>query len=681
MPDAALAEPAQTYTVLTVDVGAHSPSPVQKSGVYDQTNSALTSTPAPDGVLTMRAETGGSYVEVTVAPPTGQDWVEGDRYAANQTGDATNARLDVTSDGRSCQPGAGSLQVDQVDQTSDGSVTRFAAYYQFTCAGDFGLMGGEIRWQSTLGYEVALPEPAAVDFGRQEAGADSAARTVTFRSLGSEPISFGRATIGEPLRAAFSVTSSTCDGQTITPGETCTVSVVAHPTKAERQLAPLMLGTNRGLQYVRLSVDGFVGGVSGTYYPVAPARLMDTREGLGAPKAKLGPGQKVDLQVTGRGGVPASGVGSAVLNVTVTGPTAAGFLTVYPAGEARPNASSINFTAGWLGSNNVTVKLGAGGKVSVFNLAGNVDVVVDLVGFYASDNTLASWGKGGQYQWYEPFRLFDSRKDPRGALPAGYALNGWVDFKGYNPHVKALVLNITAVSPVKAGFLTAWSGQGTKPVASTVNYGAGKVVPNLAYVQTVPCPSGSCGGATGAPTYKIYTSATTHVVVDLVGVIDDGTVADGLRFKPSSPTRLVDSRIGTGLPTALGPNQTGRVTAWSSMVTTATQVLAMNVTAVTPSSNTVITVWPADAGTAKPTASNLNPAAGQLVSNGVLGVIGPQDSFHLHNLSGTTHLVADVVGTFYLYPGTASTTGAGALAAGSSRPKAAASGASDYVRG
>ena len=50
--------------------------------------------------------------------------------------------------------------------------------------------------------------------------------------------------------------------------------------------------------------------------------------------------------MTGRGGLPATGVGAVVLNVTATGPTAQGYLTVYPTGGTRPTASNLNFMPG-----------------------------------------------------------------------------------------------------------------------------------------------------------------------------------------------------------------------------------------------------------------------------------------------------------------------------------------------
>ncbi|MEV4480221.1 hypothetical protein [Micromonospora coxensis] len=387
---------------------------------------------------------------------------------------------------------------------------------------------------------------------------------------------------------------------------------------------------------------------TGAYYPVSPARLMDTRSGLGAPKAKIGPGGKVDLQVTGRGGVPTSGVGAVVLNVTVTGPTADSFVTAYPAGEARPDASSVNFAKGWLGSNNVTVKLGSGGKVSVYNRNGYTDVVVDVVGFYAKDNTMVN-RNGGQYEWYPPSRVFDTRTEPEGKPTAGTTLEYALEFEdpGQHAHIKSFVLNLTAVAPAGPGFLTAWSGAGSRPVSSTVNYGAGVNVPNLAFVQTTPCLATDGWCTPGVPKFKIYTSAAAHVLVDFVGVVDDGYSDLGLRFKPLSPTRIVDSRTNLGITGALGAGSAPSVTPPSDMLTETTEVLVMNLTAVKPTNNTVLTVWQDDPEYPKPSTSNLNPYANQVVSNAVPAVIYPYDAFKVHNHSGTTHVVADVVGTFY----------------------------------
>ena len=85
--------------------------------------------------------------------------------------------------------------------------------------------------------------------------------------------------------------------------------------------------------------------------------------------------------VVGIGPVPAEGVVAVILNVTAVQPSAAGFLTVFPAGQERPVASSLNFVASQTVANLVLAKVGASGSVSFYNSAGTTDLVVDVVGY------------------------------------------------------------------------------------------------------------------------------------------------------------------------------------------------------------------------------------------------------------------------------------------------------------
>ena len=117
----------------------------------------------------------------------------------------------------------------------------------------------------------------------------------------------------------------------------------------------------------------------GAYHPLPPARILDTRSG-----APLGNAGTVVQAVTGVGGVPASGVSAVVLNVTVTGPTAPSFLTVYPNGAPRPIASNLNYVAGQTVPNLVIAKVGADGKVAIYNHAGSAHVIFDVVGWYSA---------------------------------------------------------------------------------------------------------------------------------------------------------------------------------------------------------------------------------------------------------------------------------------------------------
>jgi hypothetical protein len=124
-----------------------------------------------------------------------------------------------------------------------------------------------------------------------------------------------------------------------------------------------------------------------------PERLLDTRtsaqggggtiDGSFAGGGALGQGQTLLLPVVGRGTIPPlSSVGAVALNVTVVAPTAANYLTVYPSGTALPTASNLNFAAGQTIANMVIAKVGADGKVAIFNNAGSTQVLVDIVGYF-----------------------------------------------------------------------------------------------------------------------------------------------------------------------------------------------------------------------------------------------------------------------------------------------------------
>jgi hypothetical protein len=107
------------------------------------------------------------------------------------------------------------------------------------------------------------------------------------------------------------------------------------------------------------------------FEPLNPVRILDTRSGIGTvggSTAPIGPQGAIDLQVTGAGGVPDDAT-AVVMNVTYTEATADGFLTIWPSGETRPTVSNLNTAPGGTQPNLVTVKLGAGGKVSIFNFA------------------------------------------------------------------------------------------------------------------------------------------------------------------------------------------------------------------------------------------------------------------------------------------------------------------------
>ncbi|MEO6204322.1 MAG: hypothetical protein ABIO67_02910, partial [Mycobacteriales bacterium] len=124
--------------------------------------------------------------------------------------------------------------------------------------------------------------------------------------------------------------------------------------------------------------------LAGAFAPVAPNRILDTRARNGvATTTPVAPKGTVTLQVTGRGGVPVSGVSSVVLNVTTVLPTSSGFATVYPDGSARPVVSNLNFVTGLTIANLVVVPVGPDGKVKLFNgSAGKTHLLADVAGYF-----------------------------------------------------------------------------------------------------------------------------------------------------------------------------------------------------------------------------------------------------------------------------------------------------------
>jgi hypothetical protein len=151
------------------------------------------------------------------------------------------------------------------------------------------------------------------------------------------------------------------------------------------------------------ATDHVTADVAGTYVPLTPSRIADTRPGSGSPNAgqTLGAGQSINVQVTGAGGVPTTGVTAVVVNVTVVGPTASSYVTVFPEGTTQPVVSNVNFTAGETLANLATVPLGTQGGVTVYNYVGSVNVVVDVEGYYTTTAQTS-----GLYNPVNPDRVF-----------------------------------------------------------------------------------------------------------------------------------------------------------------------------------------------------------------------------------------------------------------------------------
>ncbi|WP_441250164.1 PKD domain-containing protein [Kitasatospora sp. McL0602] len=273
------------------------------------------------------------------------------------------------------------------------------------------------------------------------------------------------------------------------------------PGQTVPNLVTVPVGANDGVTIYNNSGDtDVVVDLMGVYKPghgsrfaaLPPARLLDTRQSGGP----VGPEGVVGIQVRGAGGVPADAT-VAVLNLTSTGSDAPSFLAAFASGKRWLGTSNLNFTAGQTVANQVIVPIGADGRVFVYNKAGHTQVVADIVGYYGDSGTTL-------FHPVVPTRLVDTRTPGQSALTPG----GTLPVAGHVPAgATGAVLNVTSTASTDGGYLTVWADGARRPGTSSLNFPAGKTVPNHV---TTPL------GANGA--FDVFNfMGRTHVVADLFG--------------------------------------------------------------------------------------------------------------------------------------------------------------------
>jgi CSLREA domain-containing protein len=406
----------------------------------------------------------------------------------------------------------------------------------------------------------------------------------------------------------------------------------------------------------------------GTFVPLPPVRILDTRP---APLnvgggGVLTPQETRDVDVMPAGGIPNEGVSAILVNVTATGPTKAGWLTLFPADADLPTAANLNFVAGQTVPNLVVVKVGTvggdAGKISINNTggcacAGNVHVIMDVAGYYLDSSQPPAAGFTG----VTPTRILDTRPAPLHVGPLNMfgpqAVQelpvGGVGGSGVPADADAVVMNVTATSPTANGWLTIYPGDGgpVPPTAANLNFVAGQTVPNLV---TVKLGDGAAADAVKiANTFGCSCAGSVHVIVDVVGYYEQA-VGDGLIT--IVPTRIRDTRAA---PLTVG-GPAGAVAPQGDLLVDPNvapglppvgqySAIVVNVTATGASQAGWLTVYPSDESL--PTAANLNFLAGQTVPNLVKIAVGADGKIKINNTggcacAGTTHVIVDLIGYF-----------------------------------
>lgn len=404
--------------------------------------------------------------------------------------------------------------------------------------------------------------------------------------------------------------------------------------------------------------------------PLQPARLLDTRvggvtiDGASAGIGATSPAAPLVLQVAGRGGVPASGAGAVVVNVTVDNATAnTGFVTIWPTGATRPTASALNYTPGAVVANEVVAKLGTGGTISIFTQT-STHVIVDVVGWFPS--------APGSVFALTPQRFLDTRQgEPTfDGASSGTGLTGVTPIDlvvagrgGVPADAAAVVVNVTVVNTTaNSGFVTVFPTGSVRPLASSANFAPGQVVANELVAKV------GQGGR-----ISLFTQASTHLVVDVVGYFLN---AGDAGLHALAPARLLDTRAD-GVTVDGQMRAVGRSGAGSSRCLTvlgrggvpATGVAAVVVNVTVPNTGVgqgFVTVFPD--GSSQPTASSLNVGPGGVVANELIAKVGSNGAIRIFT-QPDTDVVVDVVGWFPS-TGPAPTPGAACASLSPSRPSA-----------
>ncbi|HST49363.1 hypothetical protein [Jatrophihabitans sp.] len=279
--------------------------------------------------------------------------------------------------------------------------------------------------------------------------------------------------------------------------------------------------TSVALQLVADVVGYYTTGpaVPGGYRPVPLQRLYDSRAAGSQP---LQPGYSALVQVTGRGGIPASDVSAAVVNLTVLNPAATGAASIWSVGTSEDGSTSVSFVAGRTEQTMLTTKVGTDGAFGVRNNSrAPMQLVVDIVGYYVAGSPAAPGG-------YLPMvrdRILDTRNPDGAGGPFTSGQLRTVPTLGANispysvvpktPHwgLRAETILLTVISPSRSGSISVFAGDRGFDGKATVSFAAGPTVQRQVTVRIPP---------EGTIRIRNNTSVTLSVVADILGYFAGG---------------------------------------------------------------------------------------------------------------------------------------------------------------
>jgi hypothetical protein len=240
-----------------------------------------------------------------------------------------------------------------------------------------------------------------------------------------------------------------------------------------------------------------------------------------------------------------------------------------------------------------------------------------------------------------PTRVLDTRLAGR-TVTAGHEVAVKVDGVAGIPTggVNAVAVNVTVVEPSASGYATVYGTGEPRPLASTLTFPAGRTTASGSPARVGVGPGGYV---------SVYVAgANAHVVVDVIGYYRVGTPsARGLRYVPVPARRVADTRADP--PGVLDPGEAIQLEVGSRAPAGATAAV-LNLTAISPTATTWLTMW--RSGTGRPRTSNLNVDPGDTRANTAVVPLGAGGLVSLYNNSGQVAAAVDVLGYFVPYSAT-----------------------------
>ncbi len=383
--------------------------------------------------------------------------------------------------------------------------------------------------------------------------------------------------------------------------------------------------------------------IGATYVPLTPTRILDTRDGTGGLSGAFSSHVARTFQVTGHGGVPSNAI-AVTGNLTVTQQTSLGFLFIGPIAANNPTSSNLNFPMNDDRANAVTVALGAGGKLSITYAAPitgpTAHVIFDVTGYFVPNMG------GATYFALTPTRILDTR-DGTGGLSGAFSSHLARTFQvtghgGVPSNAIAVTGNLTVTQQTSLGFLFIGPIAMNNPTSSNLNFPLNDDRANAVTVAL------GAGGKLSITYAAPILGPTAHVVFDVTGYFVPDT--SGAVYVPLTPTRILDSRDGTGgLSGAFSSHlaRTFQVIGHGGVPSNATAVTG-NLTVTQQSSLGFLFIGPIAAN--NPTSSNLNFPLNDDRANAVTVALGPGGKLSITYaapiLGPTAHVIFDVTGYF-----------------------------------